>query len=320
MAAKSTLGVETYAAPRKHGSFRLQAGHVTTIRDFLTSEESEAGIRTRYLVDLRASVDVVRGGSRCRVCLGRRTEKVYCDECCGTGRKLISAEPGLLSRSTPSESGGVFLFDAERWCDSNLEANELGDGVNRVVDSERRRRLRRCRATFAVLRSDPARTFHAGVLGVTYGGLDPTSQREHMYQKLWGDLAPLARFTDAVEDRRHAMVAEAVAQWRAARLAEGVAKRCTEEHHAVVRSLVFEIHDVPAYARHVDRELTSGDALREALAPLATVPDESPSARKARTEAHKDARTMFISDVNVQADKMLARASEAYREAWGALS
>lgn len=214
---------------------------------------------------------------------------------------------------------------------------------------ERRRRGRRA---MAALRTTSEGRAHAAVLHVVYGWLDPFLHTlpAEIVAELGREFAPLARYTDTVEVRRIAMArAEALAAGaidspvtppaRCAGdaksdevLGDGVdldnrLQAGTEVGPAAVGLRLRTgqaSKGIPDLARHrervrwADRVLSSGDALRAAIGPpRARTADESKEQYRDDVYLpHRTARQAFLTNVKLDANRMLTSASLAFKDAW----
>lgn len=200
----------------------------------------------------------------------------------------------------------------EAYAESTLTFQFLGDMFGHAVVKSWRENIRRARRAIARLRH---RGDHraANVLMVYYGHRDPLARQLHDLKPLYG-LGSLARYTNAVEAKRRELV-------RA--LAADPQRRFTGDAGEVI-SLVRH-RDRLAWA---DASVSSGDALRAALAPFAEpvivpYPGESVrdcgqrrEARSRRASEHAGAIHKFVVQLEVECAAMLSRAESRYHEAW----
>lgn len=248
-------------------SWRLPRHHAQDLRDVACGlEESDAGIRTRYLMD------------------GEDHDRAPAFD------------------HTP-------LHDVEAFC-------ERFDVFARDGANQWRAGVRRCRAALRRMQRAGGQ-HHVSVLHVVHGPRDPfVKLLDRQVLDAFGELAALLRYTQTTEDRRRALVREALAR-DAALFPSGVGR-------------IIQLADYRERERFLERVTSSGDAVRAALAPFADAPprprpDESRSgfdtrqrAFAERSRAHADRRRSFLDGGRRDADEMLTRASRAYSAAWQA--
>jgi hypothetical protein len=240
------------------------------------------------------------------------------------------------------------LQDAERFAEQSLSFDDL-DKVHVVRDW--RARLVRARRALRLLH-DRGDGRAVAVLHVAHGHPDPIT-RDHAEllgmreERGVNPLGSLARYTDEVERRRQEMISRelrASLPRRGARYREGGDLRAMAAADGYDPDHVAEMIDlIDARERRerLDRVITSGDALRDALLPFLE-PGPSPrwivvaeradhtevrretgaevasrrAGRDAREAAHRERREAFLSRVRADAARMLSRAEKAYHDAW----
>jgi len=191
-------------------------------------------------------------------------------------------------------SEGVHLLALERWCQRIGLSCDPGEprptelaGFRWKAHPPHERRTRARRALGLLRDSDGYR--HYAVLHVVYGWPDPflRTLAPEARAALGPEYGALARYTDAVEERRQELVKAEAGRWPSA--------------YASTPALA-DIELRRSRLALADRIISSGDALR-----AATDRFETPS--KAEREA-------FVSRVRVEANRMLTEASLAFRDAW----
>lgn len=292
MAASPRLGSETFSGFREKRSdeeddrqrFRLPGARLTALRDITRGvEESDAGIRTRYLVDR----DVVVGI--------RDTEEVH----------VFDAEAFIDRRMTWDER------DADLW--------QRTGRPRPATPTERHLNLARCRRTLRAMqersfsfseKADGIKSvrvvdgsFLVGVLHVAYGWPDPfvSTLPEEIQKQLKTpepELANLIRYTDATEDHRQVMIV----------------RHAEDESDPRQRSM--SLHD---RVRLADLSLSSTDAVRDRILQAgARLADESPDQHRVRVQQTEAERVLYFAVSKIQASAMLSNASRAYHETWAA--
>lgn len=309
MVASPNVGPGMFSASEETKTYRLAPELVAVLRDVARGcEESDAGLRTRYFVDLAATSGV-------------------------------------------RDVGDVHLFDVEKWCDGNELLAPWGP-------KERWVRRRRVRRALAHLHGRPDGLRHVGVLHVHYGWPDPfVRSLPPNVRKDLDELAGLARYTDAVEDHRRAMVAaaadEAATQLQARALAEVQARPAVLERlrvrRAQLEAKLAELSDSAgedaetaalATGREIDRVDRAIDRTQKALSRdrASAVEGGQPAiqagvrfsdrlAKADREISSADAlldaanladseRIVFLTSVRIDANRMLSAASRAFHESW----
>lgn len=172
-----------------------------------------------------------------------------------------------------------------------------------------RDRVKRCRRALALL-ADAGEHKVIGILHVAHGPPDPSCRTPELVA-LGQEVAGLIRYTEVVEQRRREMFRHE-------------ALRRAGDHGAPVCDLERR-RQLLAWT---DRAVSSGDALRHALAPfgepaVVEVPGENKAqhdsrreARDARRKAHDARRKAFLVEARVEATMMLSAAERAYHDAW----
>lgn len=195
----------------------------------------------------------------------------------------------------------------ERYAEQALTFEFLSETFGAPVVASWRARIQRCRRAVAALHLAGNHTA-VSVLFVAYGYPDPILRQLPDLLELGYVLAPLAKYTDAVEERRVELV-------RSLSL-------------SAVRPSVVDLVAVRERAAWLDRTVSSGDALRAALSAFPEPPPvqkvtESYAAFEARKAARKDRelawrerRVSFLSAVRGEALRMLSAAEKAYHDAW----
>lgn len=281
----------------EHRPFRLTQARIQDIRDVARGvEESDVGVCCSYLVDTMG----------------------------GEGADYDEHALNLVERFVDSA------------LDFGTETDPYGTLMKHPVIRAWRGRLQRTRRTFAALR-------HAGdhrsadILFVAHGYPDPLARSliDELGEKLQDcPISALARYTDVVEEYR-LLLARAEAKRSSFKpgdryLANGtlhaLAVADGREPEKLAQLVNFSAY-LESHAR-ADRCISSGDALRHALAVFAEpAPVQAPeegrlafearrAARKERKEQHDNKRSSFLTQVRIQATKMLSRAEKAYHDAW----
>ena len=230
--------------------------------------------------------------------------------------------------------GATHLLALERWCDRiALRCNSDAPISTRLAGvpwrgSDLHERRQRGHRAIAHLRRSAPGVKHAAVLHIVYGWPDPMLLSASKFLReleltvageelpkiapadrdvfnlaksllQMGELAPLARYTAAVEARRQEMIHLEAA--RKLRRVDGVIPLA--DHRAMVAA--------------ADRMLSSTDALRDGFSsPPPKREEESRAEYDVRLEQGKTDRLVLLSAVKVDADRMLGDASLAFRDAW----
>ncbi len=268
-------------------------------------------------------------------------EETNAGVCC---RYLVDQLAGGGGHADVDDDGYVHHLEAvERFVE------RYGDfGKHRLV-RDWRNRMARCRRALARL-SLAGLHRHVSVLHVAHGQPDPLA-RQFPELDSWGPLASLARYTDAVERVRLEMArAEAASRARASayvpaaerpenrsspgallgglreavaqmgetheifRLAAKHAPKGTPRRSTVTReegAVLFDLERHRGVVAHAERAISSGDALRHALAGIHGSDED-----KAHRAKEKDRRAAFVLEVKLEARRMLSDAEEAYHAAW----
>lgn len=211
----------------------------------------------------------------------------------------------------PDEHDPVAMYDAEQFC--HRFRVWLAGGWRQRVQRARR-------AIHALERAGEHGV--VGVLQVAYGYADPITRAwPRPVHDAIGDphLASLLRYTDATEERRAGLVRR--------ELLRGAGAPPPSQGPRELGVLI-DIVRVRERGRWLDRVVTSGDALRDALAcfgdprpPKRPGEDKAAYAERcgpwaARRNAHDARRTSFILAARADADALLTAASRRYGEAW----
>lgn len=276
---------------REHQAFRLPGWLIAIIEDVARGvEEGEAGLKSCGAADVDASAGVSR--SDAKAMHHGVTEIEDEDECFDRiGDYLANGFSfGEIAKLVSLSGDGVHLLALERWCSlARLECDadeELPTPLasRRWRGSKRHEQRQRCRRTMRLLRVTPGGGTHASVLHIVYGWPDPFLRTlTPEARSALGEFGPLARYTDAVEAKRRELVAAE---------ATGLGAKDSIVDLALHRSRL-------AWA---DRVISSGDALRAAADRLVT--------------HDKNARDAFITQVRIEANRMLTAASTAFLDAW----
>lgn len=325
------MAMQTHEAAELR-SYRLPNTIVEAIEDVARGvDEGEAGLKSCALGALAAG----NAGANATEVNARHHHEVAIvedeDECFNRiGEYLANGFSfAEVARIVTLGGGATHLLALERWCqliglecdaDEELPTEHTGRRWRASARHERRRRVRRA---FQLLRATPAGTTHAAVLHVVYGWPDPfvrtlTPEARSAFGREFG---PLARYTDVVEAKRQELVRAEAARRQAAhvpttaRHAPGSlaaalawtaknaeANRLAAKHGVDLNSGVFDLERRRSLLAWADRAISSGDALRASTDRLQT-PD-------------KDARDAFITQVRIEANRMLSEASVAFLDAW----
>lgn len=293
---------------REHRSFRLDGTLITVLEDVTRGvEEGDAGLKSCALGALAAG----DAGARPAEISARHHREVQViedeDECFNAMGEMLTQGFSFadVAKSIQLGGGTTHLLALERWCDLvRLKCNaDVSPASWRCSEPHKNRQ--RCRRALRALRDVPGGNTHVSVLHVVYGWADPfvtsltPDARTLLTERLGREFAPLARYTDAVEERRLAMVKADAARHDSA---DGVVTLISRR----------------ARLAWADRCISSGDALRAALAdPPNKTSDESSAAYRERVlgpaRAERDA---FLTAVKIEANRMLTTASLAYQAAW----
>lgn len=231
-----------------------------------------------------------------------------------------------VARRVRLSGSGVHLLALERWCqlarlecdvDEILPTDHSSRNWRKAPRFERRQRARRA---FSMLRRAPTGKDHAAVLHIVYGWPDPflRTLEPDARSALGREFGPLARYTDAVEERRVQMVNEAAARspdpeafgnWFAMRNLEA-SPRPDDGTIDLLR-----VRERRAYFEGV---ISSGDALRTAMAPpRGKREDETKDHYREHVQAPaKAAREALITQIRIEANRMLTDATQAFLDAW----
>jgi hypothetical protein len=303
-------GTESFESTREHQSFRLDAKLISVIEDIAKGvEEGEAGLKSSGIADADYSCGVSRSNA---LSMYRNASAIEDeDECFNVIGDLVAKGFSFaeVAQMVSLGGGATHLLTLERWCqlvkltciNPGEETPTKGASL-RWRGSSLHERRERCRRAMSALRRTPTGTSHAAILHIVYGWPDPfvKTLTQDTLDKFGREFAPLARYTDVVESHRQEMIHREARQ--RTRVVDGTVP-LTEYRERAARA---------------DRCLTSGDALRDALAPprarLETETKEDYREHVAGPHQHR--RDGFITQVRVDANRMLTRASLAYLESW----
>lgn len=231
MAASLKIGPEMFSEPTEKRKFRLHQSHINDLRDVARGcDEGDAGIRTRYLVDLAASAGL------------RDVGDVH----------LFDAEKWIDSRYEYVDHLEIVrpreMHARRKRCMrailSMLRTNEGHAHVGALLvvygeEAPLRRRLRQGPIDAKIAKEEkkkyaPPHEADRHELGVAKELLD----------RLGDELYPLARFTDAVEAHRQEMISEAAARG----IDRGISDRRLTSTDAIRHALA------PATGRRADED------------------------------------------------------------------
>lgn len=231
--------------------------------------------------------------------VARGVEESDAGVCCSYLIDTMSGEGADFDECAP--------IGPERYADMAVQFSAVDIAKSVPVVSRWRKKIIRCRRALTRLRETGDHQ-SASVLHIAYGYPDPIIRQIPELLTMTVRLAVLVRYTDVVEERRQEMVRTA-----AARASVGD---------------VVDLNQRRTLIRYHDRLLSSGDALRAALAPFSeplpvrTITESIAEhearreQRRGREEAYRHKRSVFLSRAKVEAAKMLARAEERYHEMW----
>lgn len=323
MAANPKPSSESFSdLQHEHRAYRLRADHVEEIEAVARAyEEADAGLKSVAMGDRDSWAGVAKTDALAMHALSDAEERARIED---IGRQM---DAGLLphemrfDRKDDEDLGPMHLFAAERWCGSKLEVDRHAD-LPRSVDRKRaHERRQRCRRALRALHQVPNGDVHIGTLHTVYGWKDPFALGlpEDVLGR-WNDdathpLAGLARYTDAVELVRRALVeAEGDRSFASSGMASASAWRFGLTSHQQVYLMAIRMGE---RRDHADRIITSTDAIRHALrTSRPRHADESEPDYRARHLRAQAARAAFVTDVKLEASNMLRDASLAYHEAW----
>lgn len=259
--------------------------------------------------------------------VARGVEETDVGMCC---KYLIDSMSGA-----GSDFREVVLEDVENFC----EQNEIWEHTE---VSAWRNRIKRCRRSLERLHN-MGQHKTVSVLHIVYGHPDPSTREmpKKVFDNL-GELASLARYTDAVEVRRqelarleatafskrhvvYAPTKDIPAHWKALDDESIVEQTGDEASRLAIKQgmpsnygpfLVDVMRHRELYESAL-RILTSGDALRSILAPVTEQDDneteENFNERRVNMELKRD---VLLVQVKVDASKMLEQASRLYHQSW----
>lgn len=287
---------ETYAGRLdgdEHKAFRLPKNITDELEAIARGYDSgDAGLRSLFVADAHRQAGLTSGGGKNgdadSVAAWQRGEQDEAD------RAMVEAAGEALDAGRslfvpPMIGGPLRMFDAERWCDMRLEVEPSEREMWHVARRNSYRRRERVRAALDAVRLRAHGHAHVATLHIVYGFPDPFIATLPLdVVRRWNDdtvhpLAGLARYTDAVETVRQELVGD---------------------------------HPMTAWA---DRVTSSTDAIRWALRPHLTRDEDADDAEhQASLARHRARREAFVTDVKLDASRMLKDASEALRDAWRA--
>lgn len=346
MAVAPKWSTQTYAGrydTDEHRAYRLPK----TLTDELEAiargyDTGDAGLKSLFVADSQRQAGITHGGGKPgshgesdSLAEWQRSEQDAAD------RSMLEAAGAALDYGhqmwvPPMVGGPVRMFDPERWCDSKLEVEKADfEPPFPIVRKSSYRRRERARAALDVIRQLPDGAALLATLHVVYGWPEPFVGTLPMdVVRRWNDdavhpLAALARYTDATEAIRQELIDasadDAMKDWAWAPTPEDghLFYVSTKNGRRRARFTAVEAEDVfrenrALSARHwADRNLTSTDAIRWALRPHETRDEDvDDSEHQARVARHRARRERFITDVKLDAGRMLKDASEALRDAW----
>lgn len=329
-----------------HGSTRLPPAVLAAVEDVARGvEEGEAGLKSCAVADRDISCGVAKSEARS---MHHALEVSDEDECFNLIGDYLAKGFSFseVARMVRLDGSGVHLLALERWCDLARLACDLDEVLpddhtaRRWRAAPRFERRRRCRRAMVLLRQTHRGAAHAAVLHVVYGWPDPflRTLAPEARSALGLEFGPLARYTDVVEAKRQELVRAMAAndtrrEYTPALAREQVgglralvvrAGEVDEEHRLAVNLGVAPGGHVFDLARHrsrlawADRTISSGDALRAALAPprVRFEHETSEHYRDHVAGPAKAAREAFITQVRIDANRMLSAACAAFLDAW----
>lgn len=331
-AAVSSPATDSTTSSDEHRSFRLSKPMLAVIEDVARGiEEGESGLKSCALGALAAA----EAGAKTSEVASRHHHEVAIvedeDECFNLiGDYLAQGFTfGEVKDIVALGGGSTHLLALERWCERvRLSCNPdlipaTPHAMYAWTSTTLHERRRRCRAAFRSLRATAVGLKHAAILHVVYGWPDPfvRSLGPDVESALGREYGPLARYTDVVEAKRQDLVrAEASRRHRAyvspvqnepaGSLAAALAYdgerrealRLAAKHGVEASRNVFDLERQRSLQAWADRVVSSGDALRAATDKEAT--------------PEKSEREIFITNVRIEANRMLTEASVAFFEAW----
>jgi hypothetical protein len=278
--------------PADPESFRLAAHHVEVLRDVARgAEESDAGLCCSYLAD------------------------------------VMSGEGADYDEHA--------LTAVERFADRATEVLAIDIGQSVTAVSKWRGRVLRCRRALRRLRLAGDHK-SASVLLVAYGYPDPLVRQIPELARFPAEHASLARYTDAVEARRKEMVEQEARALHPPpapgdRYREGGDLRGMAERDGFDPEEFAKLVDLGRYRDKLawaDRAIGSADALRAALAPFGEprppqgqdeprhVFEARLAAARDRHAGHKARVEQFVTELKIEARRMLLTAERAYHACW----
>lgn len=296
MNAATRWSTQTYAGRPdgdSHKAYRLPKNITDELEAIARGYDSgDAGLRSLFVADVHRQAGLTSGGGKSgdadSVAAWQRADQETADRAMlEAAGEAIDAGHNLFV--PPMIGGPLRMFDAERWCDMRLEVEPSDRDLWQVARRNSYKRRERVRHALDAIRTFADGHAHVATLHVVYGFPDPFIATLPLdVVRRWNDdavhpLAGLARYTEAVETVRQELVSD---------------------------------HPMSAWA---DRVTSSTDAIRWALRPHLTRDEDADDAEhQASLARHRARREAFITDVKLDASRMLKDASEALREAWRA--
>ncbi len=290
MVAVATTTGSTF---REHTSFRLEPKVLALIEDVARGVlETEGGLKSSGL----AEIDGVCGISKADRRAMHEAELVSDEDECfdRIGEYLANGFSfSEVAGMVQLDPGATHLLTLERWCGLvRLKCDQDTSPPTWRSGSFHANRTKAWRLLRSMMDSPEGYT-HAAVLHIVYGPADPFVRTlpEEVRVSFGKEFAPLARYTDVVEAKRQDLVREEAS-----------------------RGNVIDL----AKRESADRIITSGDALRAAIAPVRfRHADEDEHEYKANVKVPaKEARDAFLTAVRIEANRMLTNASLAFHAAW----
>jgi len=254
--------------------------------------------------------------------------------------------------------GGQHLLALERWLGKTGTRCDPDQDPPEWRASRRHEDRRRAARALAGLRESPQGKTHLATLHIVYGPPDPflLTLTSDTLRTLGKELAPLARYTDAVEVYRQKLVREEASKRSRrehvparARHSEGSFLAALAHHSEVADAFrvacvegvdtkagltdekiatVYDLNRRRTAHAWADRVISSGDAIRAALAPFTEPqPEQGPGESRVELERRREARAerkrlhgaaidAFLVAVKIEANRMLTEASRAFEASW----
>lgn len=375
MATSPKMDQEVFSGSAKPKRFRLSPALVNDISQIACgSDESDAGIRTRYLIDLAAGAgcrdlgDVQMFDAErwldSRYEFDRLEERVVPTQMHSRRTRALRAIRKLLASPSGHQHVGV-LFTSygsrdgnsgcaparhrlrqEQWRLDRLKKKDRELGID-LIEAARRQTSERVVETALeqdMLRADAVGARErAGLQRLVPSpkdrpGLNVT---EELCRRLGDELAPLARYTDAVERHRQTMIELQIAsvmdatppvdtRWLNGRNQAsfdaschwglgvcGDLHRLAVNHRAKADLELLNRERLRSARIHAERNIASMDAIVDAMRGThGRLADESSDTYRLRVQTRDAERAVFMTDVMVDASDMLTDASLAFKDAW----